>query len=224
MISELRAKNDVSINSATSKKFRKYGRIINDYNFASLIKAMREQTEIPDTGNTYQASVDFLEDLEVKKVLEDEVYGQMPLQIGYCNGQSSSLDGLEYHKSSEVNIAVTDLVLLLGKRQDISGNIYDANQVEAFYLPAGTAVELYSTTLHFAPCKVDADGFKCVVVLPENTNLPLTSEVKTANQEQELLFARNKWLLVHQEAEGLIDQGAQPGIKGNNITITPASN
>lgn len=223
MISELRANNDIFINSVTSKQFEKYGRLITEYDFESLIKLMQQETEIPKTGNDYQASVDFLEDLEMKEILENEVYGQMPLQIGYCNGQSSSLDGLEYHKSSEVNVAVTDLVLLLGQRQDISGNTYNSEQVQAFYLPAGTAVELYSTTLHFAPCKVKPEGFKCVVVLPEATNLPLTSESKPANQEQELLFARNKWLLVHQEAEGLINQGAHQGIEGNNITITPVS-
>ena len=46
----------------------------------------------------------------------------MPIQIGYCNGPNSTLNGLEYHKSSEINIAITDMVLLLGKVQEVENN------------------------------------------------------------------------------------------------------
>lgn len=64
------------------------------------------------------------------------------------------MNALEYHRSSELDIAQTDLILLLGMQQDIeNGDIYDTSKVEAFLVPAGTGVELYATTLRYAPCK-----------------------------------------------------------------------
>ena len=75
-------------------------------------------------------------------------------KIGYCNGDNHKLNALEYHRSSELDIAQTDLILLLGMQQDIeNGDIYDTSKVEAFLVPAGTGVELYATTLRYAPCK-----------------------------------------------------------------------
>ena len=44
----------------------------------------------------------------------------MPIQIGYCNGNNNKLNGLEYHRDSEINIAVTDMVLMIGMEQDLS--------------------------------------------------------------------------------------------------------
>ena len=48
------------------------------------------------------------------KVLPDAVavrekgFGGLPVQIGYCNGSNVKLNALEYHRSSEIDIAVTD--------------------------------------------------------------------------------------------------------------------
>ena len=99
--------------------------------------------------------------------LKMRVYGELPIQIGYCNGHNSKLNALEYHRSSEVNVAVTDIILLLGSEQDIAPDFtYDTSKVEAFLVPAGTGIEVYGTTLHYAPCGVDGNGFKAVVVLP----------------------------------------------------------
>ena len=54
------------------------------------------------------------------------------IQIGYCNGSNVKLNALEYHRSSEIDIAVTDLILLLGCQQDIKEDTYDTALVEAF--------------------------------------------------------------------------------------------
>jgi hypothetical protein len=143
----------------------------------------------------------------------------MDLQAGYCNGNNSRLTGLEYHKASEVNLAVTPLVLLLGKVQDINNNSYDSKNVKAFYLEEGDVVEIYGTTLHFAPCKVSEEGFKCLVVLPKGTNEELTNDVNVITEEDELLFKTNKWLLVHEDSERLINNGAKIGITGSNLEI-----
>ena len=47
--------------------------------------------------------------------------------------------------------------------------------MEYFFVPAGTAVELYATTLHYAPCSVDGKEFRCGVVLPRGTNEKLSA-------------------------------------------------
>ena len=81
--------------------------------------------------------------------------------------------------------------------------------MEAFLIPAGTTIEVYATTLHYAPCNVAASGFKCVVVLPKGTNTDITLE-------DDLLFARNKWLLSHPDAN---IAGSVAGIKGENLSV-----
>lgn len=198
--------------------FKRYGKIIDGYNFSEL-QFFMQQTFIPEDENVYVASVSELENTKVKEQLQLAFYGDMPIQIGYCNGPNSTLNGLEYHKGSEINIAVTDFVLLLGKVQDIYDNFYDSKKVEAFYVPKGTAIELYGTTLHFAPCKVDSEGFKTVVILPAGTNQPLEQVIEKGPMEDQLLFMRNKWLLVHPDREVLVNRGAHPGIRGPNTEI-----
>ena len=122
---------------------------------------------------------------------------------------------MEYHRSSEIDIAVDDIILLLGRQQDIEADYtYDTSKIEAFLVPAGTAVELYATTLHYAPCTGEGDGFRCVIVLPEGTNTEL--EAGHQDGEDKLITAKNKWLIAHEDA-GI--QGAFCGLKGENITI-----
>ena len=64
---------------------------------------------------------------------EKKDFGGLPIQIGYCNGSNVKLNALEYHRSSEIDIAVTDLILLLGCQQDIKEDTYDTALVEAFF-------------------------------------------------------------------------------------------
>ncbi|MGE7762356.1 DUF4867 family protein [Peribacillus sp. NPDC097895] len=208
----------VSFFHVEDRTFTPYGKIIKGYDFHELQTYM-EDIEIPQDQNLYIASVANMENTRVKEQIQTAFYGEMSIQIGYCNGPNSTLNGLEYHKGSEINIAVTDLVLLLGKVQDIQDNIYDSNNVTAFFIPKGTAVELYSTTLHFAPCKVNNDGFKTIVILPSGTNEPLKEDLEKRTEEDKLLFMKNKWLLVHPERKQLVSRGAYAGIRGENISI-----
>lgn len=200
-----------NINDAS---FKKYGKILKNYKFDELLNLM----ENSDCGENvvYYPSVEKLENTNDMKILQNEVYGGMPIQIGYCNGQNNKLNALEYHRDSEVNIAVTDLILLLGLQQDITEDFtYDSSKVEAFLVPKGTAIEVYATTLHYAPCGVDNKNFKCVVVLPKGTNTEIDFEISKEN-ENALLFARNKWLIAHEEAN---IENAVNGIYGENITL-----
>ena len=126
------------------------------------------------------------------------------------------LNALEYHRSSEINVAATDAILMLGCQQDITDDFtYDTAKVEAFLVPAGTAMEVYATTLHYAPCGVDGAGFKVVVVLPKGTNLEL--EEKHEGGEDAHLTAKNKWLLGH--PEGGLPEGSPMGLVGKNLNI-----
>lgn len=148
------------------------------------------------------------------KYFDVNVFGTLPTQIGYCCGHNSFLNATEWHTSSEINIAVTPLILILGHRWDIVNGIIDSSKFKAFYLPKGTVTEVYATTLHYTPCQVTDDGFGCIVALPEGTNTPLDTESK-----DKLLTAKNKWLLAHTENKAKIKQGAVAGITGENIFI-----
>lgn len=204
----------MKIYQVTDKEFRKYGRVIKGIDFSELVEKMQD-TPLPE-GVVYEPSVAELEVLSVFDELKVKTYGELPIQVGYCNGHNNKLNALEYHRSSEINVAATDLVLLIGLEQDITEDLtYDTSLVEAFLVPKGTAVEMYATTLHYAPCSVKGEGFRCVVVLPKDTNLPLDYPHKEG--EDALLAAKNKWLIGH--VEGGLPEGSHIGLIGENITI-----
>ena len=204
----------MKIQKVTDPAFRKYGQVLEGYDFTGLIKEMKH-TPVPEDV-IYVPSVEELEALDIMKDLQNKGYGGLPVQIGYCNGHNSKLNALEYHRSSEVNVAVTDLVLLIGHQQDIEpDHTYDTSKIEAFLVPAGTGIEVYATTLHYAPCHVNEGGFQCVVVLPKGTNTDLTFQTEKTGEDS-LMTAKNKWLIAHEDAK---IAGAFNGLKGENITI-----
>ena len=202
----------MKIYSVTDERFGKYGKVVEGIDFSGLVKAM-EETPCPDDV-VYVPGDEKLEALPVMKELTEITYGELPIQIGYCNGHNCMLNALEYHRSSEVNVAATDAVLMLGSQQDITKDFtYDTSKVEAFLVPAGVAVEVYATTLHYAPCGVDGAGFKVAIVLPKGTNLDLDKEHKGG--EDGHLTAKNKWLLGH--PEGGLPEGSPMGLVGKNL-------
>lgn len=207
--------------SVNDEEFRKYGRVVDNVDFTTLVEELKK-TPIP-AGVVYEPSVKLLEALPVRLYISEIVYGEMPIQIGYCNGHNSKLNALEYHRDSEINIAGTDMILMLGLLTDVGKDYtYDTSKVKAFLVPAGTAVEVYATTLHYAPCGVDGKGFQVAVVLPKGTNYPVKSKHSRvhdniADSEDALLAATNKWLIGH--AEGGLDDTAFIGLKGVNLDI-----
>lgn len=205
----------IKIKQITEDAFGKYGRILTkDYDLTDLLKAM-ESTPVPE-GVIYNPSVEALESLPIMKDFTDSVYGGLPIQIGFCNGHNHLLNAVEYHRSSEINVAVTDLILLIGMQKDITAEYtYPSEKIEAFFVPAKTMIEVYATTLHYAPCGVKGAGFQCVVVLPKDTNLELKVKPMGA-KEDSLLFARNKWLIAHSDAR---IEGAFAGLTGENISV-----
>lgn len=204
----------MKIQKVTDPAFRKYGQVLEGYDFTGLIKEMKH-TPVPEDV-IYVPSVEELEALDIMKDLQNKGYGGLPVQIGYRNGHNKKLNAVEYHRNSEINVAVTDLVLLIGHQQDIEpDHTYDTSKIEAFLVPAGTGIEVYATTLHYAPCHVNEGGFQCVVVLPKGTNTDLTFQTEKTGEDS-LMTAKNKWLIAHEDAK---IAGAFNGLKGENITI-----
>ena len=204
----------MKIQNVTDDSFRKYGKVLEGYDFTALIREMKH-TPVPENV-IYVASVEELESLNVARELQNKGYGGLPIEIGYCNGHNRKLNAVEYHRNSEINVAVTDLVLLIGHQQGIAPDFtYDTANIEAYLVPAGTGIEVYATTLHYAPCHVNDTGFQCVVVLPRGTNTDLTFQTETDGEDR-LQTAKNKWLIAHEDAK---IQGAFNGLKGKNISL-----
>lgn len=208
----------MEIKRVTDDAFKRYGCVLEHVDFSQILAKLADVPLIKEI--VYEPSVEDLERLPIKQEIESICYGEMPIQIGYCGGYNSKLNALEYHRDSEINVAARNAVLLLGHVEDIEEDFtYDTAKVEAFLVPAGTTVQLYATTLHYAPCDVNNNGFKMAIILPKGTNHPLRNkhgegEVVT---EDHLLAAVNKWLIGHEE--GNHAEGTFLGLKGKNIDI-----
>ena len=216
MLKHLNEVNDVKILSVNDPEFAPFGRVITGYDFFELIKYMEEQTAIPENGNVYVASVPEMEAIPVVEKIQNGFYGEMPIQVGYCNGRNTTYNGFEYHKGSEINVAITDFMLVLGHSWEIKDNTYKVEDARVFFVEKGTAIEMYQTTLHLSPCRVTDEGFKDIVVLPRGTNTPLEHKGEALEPEAKLLLQKNKWVIAHPEREPLIKQGAVPGLLGEN--------
>lgn len=207
----------MKIYSVLDKEFAPYGKILDGYDTSDLMKALDETTPLPD-GVEYVMSEASLESTEIFAQLRDRAYGGMPIQLGWCNGHNTKLNCLEYHRDSELNIGLRDFILLVAKADDIVDGVLDTSKVKAFRAAAGQVVEVYATTLHYAPCSAKkSDGFKVVIALPKGTNGAMP-EITAKNDEDKRLRACNKWLLAHKDASEAAD-GAYIGLTGENIDI-----
>ncbi len=207
----------MKIESIHSVSFRPYGKIVEGYDFSEFLEVLRG-TACPKDTVLYVPSDLELEGLPVAKELADRFYGGMPIQIGYCSGYNAMLNCLEYHRDSEVDVFASDAVLLVALEQEIEGGKLHTDCVKAFYVPAGSAVELYAATLHYAPCSPKSGcTFQVSIILPRGTNTDIPSIVpKTV--EDNMLWARNKWLLSHADAPEARD-GAYVGSVGENLRL-----
>lgn len=210
---EIKEKNPhIRLYHVTDPAFAPYGRVI-EVDTADMVARM-EQIPMPESGVRYVPTQELLEGAPLSDYIRDALFGGVPAQIGFCWGSSNRLNALEWHICNEINLPATDLVLLLALRSEMKDNHLDASQVVGFYVPRGTLIEVYSTSLHYCPCQVEEGGFRCLVALTEQTNTPLP-----AKADDPLLFARNKWLIAHEENEALLARGAVPGISGENYTV-----
>ena len=203
--------------SVFDAEFKPYGKVLVGYDTRELLEAMSQIT-LPEEGTAYEPGIESLERCGIFKELENRFYGGMPTQLGMCWGRNTRLNCLEYHRSSEVNIGTVDFVLLLAKQDEIDDGVLDTGKVKAFRVPAGAAVEVYATTLHFAPCEVPGeDGFRVAVALPKGTNTE-KPEGEPGCEEDRWLWARNKWLLAHPDTKQAME-GAHIGLRGVNLDL-----
>lgn len=207
----------MKIYSVRDPEFAPYGQVLEGYDTAELCAAM-ERIPLPEQGTAYEPGIVSLESCGIFRELEERAYGGMPIQLGMCWGRNTRLNCLEYHRDSELNIGSVEFILLLARRDEIENGALDTGKVKAFCVPAGAVLEVYATTLHFAPCHAEeGEGFRVAVALPRGTNTP-KPEIEARSDEDRMLWARNKWLLAHPESRqaGL---GAWIGLQGKNIDL-----
>lgn len=197
--------------------FQNYGQVLTGYDLGALLDTLEAVTPLPE-GVSYVPEQPELMALPAAQELSVGAYGGMPIQLGWCNGHNTKLNCLEYHRDSELNLGTRDFILLLAKREEMENGRLNTENVAAYYVPAGVLVEVYATTLHYAPCSAKAgEGFKVLIVLPKGTNGPKPA-VTVRNEEDKCLAACNKWLLAH--AESAEAKGGAPVLlDGVNVDI-----
>ena len=206
----------MKIYSVYDAEFKPYGKVLEGYDTAELLGAM-EKIALPE-GTAYEPGIDSLEACAILADFRDRAYGGLPVQLGMCWGHNTKLNCLEYHRDSEVNVGASDFILLLAKQDEIENGVLDTAKVKAFRAPKGVAVEVYATTLHYAPCEVpEADGFRVAVVLPKGTNTAKPDYAPKCDEDT-WMTARNKWLLAHPDSSEA-KSGAHIGLSGVNIDI-----
>ncbi|OOB77232.1 MAG: hypothetical protein ATN34_01210 [Epulopiscium sp. Nele67-Bin002] len=215
MIEHLNTINNVEIKSVFDKSFKTYGKVIEGYDFTEIVEYMKT-TPMPEANNIYIASCEDMENMEVAHKVQQGLYGGLEIQVGYCNGRNSTYNGLEYHKCSELNVAVTDMMMVLGHVWDMENNTFNVDDVEVFFVPQGTVLEMYQTTLHLSPCKVTDEGFRAVVILLKGTNDTTFEKPEHITKEDEILLFKNKWIIAHPQREPLVKAGAYTGLIGEN--------
>lgn len=210
----------MKIYSINAPEFKEYGRVVEGYDDErnELVSAMKKAICLPEKGVAYEPAIAELESTQAYKTLRTSMYGGLPVQFGSCYGHNTKLNCLEYHRDSEFNLGDEDFILLLAKESDIVDGNLDTAKVKAFRVPAGIMVEVYGTTLHYAPCHTDAkNGFRVLVALPKGTNTE-KPELDNKGNDDAYLWACNKWLFAHPESDEAA-QGAKVALVGKNIDI-----
>ena len=194
----------MTIYSVNDPLFASYGQVVTGLEDAvAQILPVLSQIPLPE-GTGYVPTEPKLQNLPAAEVIRDHCFGGMPTELGWCCGDNRKLNCLEYHRDSEFNLSGDDFILLLARQDEIEDGLLDTSKVKAFLVPAGTLVEVFATTLHYAPCCTDStESFRVMVAL---------------TPEDSLLWARNKWLLAHADSAEA-GQGALVRLTGPNIDL-----
>ena len=208
----------MKIYSVFDPEFKPYGQVVDgmEETVQEILDVLKDAPQ--GAGVDYVPEYEPLQELSAMVEISEHCYGGMPVQLGWCNGHNTRLNCLEYHRDSEFNLGTEDFILLLAKQDEIESGVLHTAKVKAFKAPAGTLVEVYATTLHYAPCHCNASkGFRVLVALPQGTNTDKPT-ISNKTTEDRLLWARNKWLLAHPDSSEA-KQGAYIGLTGENIDI-----
>ena len=223
MLDTIKRRNEaLEIFPVWSEKLDRYGRVVMCDVLGKAAELVVQQAEKPESGTFYTPQADFLCDQEMKDEISNQFFGGLPVEIGYCIGHNNNLNALEYHKCNEVLAFNGDVVIFLGRMEDVDmlGGIYRMSQLEGFFVPSGTQIELYPGTLHYGAMETSKAGFSFVVCLLEGTNTPLAA--KPDGRENEMLIQKNKWVICTSEAKDEIVCGAPVWITDAGIYLCPA--
>ncbi|SEK20309.1 protein of unknown function [Carnobacterium iners] len=219
-IDAIRKENQTyTIYDVTSPEFKAYGAILEGYDIAGIKEYAEKAIDVPKEGNSYSPSNSELETFKIIKEIKADIYAGLPIEAGECAGNNTSFSAYEYHQGSEVNIVLTDVLMVLGKREQAVDGVFNAQKdAKVFYVPAGTIIEMYGATLHYSPCIVDESGFKVIVILIKGSNEPFEGEFETKNKE---IVKTNKFQLVHETRKDKIAEGVKIGLVGELIVLKP---
>ncbi len=220
VLAKLREANpDKVIYTLEDAEFVSYGAVHPHIRIPKMRAYLYKNREVPD-GEYYEPCADDLMQMEEAVFFKEFAFGETACQIGYYSGFGGRLNALEYHKCSEVLVEFEPAVLIVGHIWDIKDQKLDSADLKLFYVPADTCVELYASTLHFAPCMATRAGVRQVVCQSAGTNTDLEHpERLTDDGENRLLYQKNKWVLIHPEAEADFTERAVNGICGENISV-----
>lgn len=209
------------IYSVDDPEFAPYGKMHDHVNVSGMLQMLLDMPMPPLGTDLYIPHEESLLRHPQAALFTEEMYAQTACQIGYYNGYNSKLNALEYHKCSEIVAQAHDVVLILGKIEQIKDYSFHTDEAKLFYLPAGRVAEIYATSLHFSPCMATAQGIRQLVVLSKDTNTPLNHKVESKEGENRILLEKDKWVLAHREAQKLLEAGAYEGLVGENVCIQP---
>lgn len=211
---------DYKILSIDDPDFKKYGKVYTKYDISEVKDYMDKNVKISSPSNFYIPSNKDLEKIPAIQEMGKDIYAFMPIEAGECTGQSTNFSAIEYHQGSETNIMLTDVIMVLGQRStlDTKGEYSPSEDGQIFFVPAGTVVEFYSTTLHYAPIKVHDSGFSIIVILIKGSNEELPADFKSDNKR---IVKQNKFQLVDPSRKDKIAIGVEVGLTGKMIEMTP---
>jgi|GEM_PF-4980994 len=125
---------ELSFFSVADPAFRRYDRVL-DFDAGSLLSVCEATSAMPPDGSRYVPAIPELEALPAFQRAQQAFLGETNGQIGCCWGYNTLLNCLEYHRSSEFNIAVSDLLLLLASQQNMETLICQKEISSAFSYP-----------------------------------------------------------------------------------------
>ena len=79
----------MEIFSVRDERFRRYGKVWDNIESTKLVKGM-EHTPLPEDV-IYVPSVEELEAVPEAQAFQNRVFGGLPIQISYCNGNNHKL-------------------------------------------------------------------------------------------------------------------------------------
>ena len=112
----------IKIQNINDASYKRFGKVVKDIDLSDLIAAM----EAPHAQTMWSMwhQRQHLRQPRAQRSFRKFYYGKLPIQVGYCNGHNSLLNALEYHRCGEVNVAVTDLIVLVGSLVDVADDFY----------------------------------------------------------------------------------------------------